>query len=201
MENDNFDNIEENFGSKPNIYIFGLITEKTSEIVVHDLIELSQALFDRKIPKPEIFIYLNTDGGDLGEMYAIFDAIQHVKNKGIIVNTVGLGKVMSAGLVLLAAGSKNCRKVGKNTRLMFHQISTEYNGNLSELKIDVAETDFVQNQYVTSLIECGKQKKEFWKKILNTKTDYFFSPNEAIQMGIADSILDQPNNIKKPRKR
>src|SRR5688572_14317935 len=99
-----YDNFFEKHNDK-SIYLFGTIGEKSSLEFIQDLFALSSELLeDDNNEKPEICICLNSEGGDLTEMYAICDAIEYVKAQGVIVSIIGLGKIMSAGLMILASG-------------------------------------------------------------------------------------------------
>ena len=173
-----------------NIYIFGNISEKMSFEVVADLVELSANIVNNGMINPEITIFLNTEGGDLTEMYAIYDMIKFVQNKGIDVSIIGLGKVMSAGLTLLGAGTKGKRKVSKNTRLMFHEIRTEYSGDISELRAEIKESDFVQDQYLTCLVNDTSKNRAHYEQILKERVNHYFSPETAIEWGLADEVFD-----------
>lgn len=183
-----------------NIYIFGNISEKMSFEVVADLVELSANIVNNGMINPEITIFLNTEGGDLTEMYAIYDMIKFVQNKGIDVSIIGLGKVMSAGLTLLGAGTKGKRKVSKNTRLMFHEIRTEYSGDISELRAEIKESDFVQDQYLTCLVNDTSKNRAHYEQILKERVNHYFSPETAIEWGLIDEVFDvqdMPRVVKK----
>lgn len=173
-----------------NIYIFGNISEKMSFEVVTTLVELSSDIIQNGMIDPEITVFVNTEGGDLTEMYAIYDMMEFIKNKGIAISTIGIGKVMSAGLILLGAGTKGKRKISKNTRLMLHEIQTEYSGSISELKTEIQESDLVQNQYLDSLIKATNKNKTFFENIIKNKINYYFSPQVAVEWGLADEIFD-----------
>ena len=62
---------------------------------------------------------VSTEGGSVQDMFAVYDCMRDIK-KDCDIRTFGIGKVMSAGVLLLAAGTKGSRRVGKSCRLMLH---------------------------------------------------------------------------------
>ena len=100
------------------IMLMGDLTEEKSLEIITALIVLSaQVNAETGVPDP-IKIYVSTYGGSADEMFGIYDVMNMCKEKGVIIETVGLGKVMSAGTLILSAGSKGHRKIGKHTRVM-----------------------------------------------------------------------------------
>ncbi len=71
-------------------------------------------------------------------MFALYDAMKYVQSFKIPVDTVGVGKIMSAGVLLLAAGT--CRKVGKNASIMYHLTANSVDGNIFDIECELAET-------------------------------------------------------------
>ena len=82
------------------IIILNDVDEESSSSSIKDLFSFAQK--DKKKP---IYVIVNSYGGSVYEMFAIYDAIQYVKSMGITVYTMGIGKVMSSGLVILVGGS------------------------------------------------------------------------------------------------
>lgn len=192
-----YDNFFEKHNDK-SIYLFGTIGEKSSLEFIQDLFALSSELLeDDNNEKPEICICLNSEGGDLTEMYAICDAIEYVKAQGVIVSIIGLGKIMSAGLMILASGSKGYRILGRNTRLMLHEIQSDYSGSFNDIKTEFEETKYVQQVYIKTLTEITKRKPAFFEKYLKNKANYYFTPEEAIEWGLADKVLETTIGNKK----
>lgn len=172
-----------------NIFLFGAIDGKTSADLIADLFSVANDLVDNQVPDPCITIYVNTEGGEIYEMYAIQDVIDHIKRQGIIIQTVGLGQVMSAGLILLACGSKGHRFVGKRTRLMFHEVSNSVSGSFDHVKTEFSETQYLQDQYIDTIVSISKKSKLFYKKLLDKKNNQYFTADEAITWGLADRLL------------
>lgn len=172
-----------------NIFLFGAIDGKTSSELISELFSVANELVDNHVENPYITIYVNTEGGEIYEMYAIQDVIDHIKKQGIIVQTVGLGQVMSAGLILLACGTKGHRFVGKRTRLMFHEVSNSVSGSFDHVKTEFSETQYLQDQYIDTIVSISKKSKLFYKKLLDKKNNQYFTADEAITWGLADRLL------------
>lgn len=172
-----------------NIYLFDEINEKTSMNLVSDLNDIMDMLDYYEIEDSNIYIHLNTVGGDVSDMFAIVDSITAAKKRGFIIHTIGLGKVMSAGLIVLASGSEGFRSVGKNTRLMFHEVRGDTSGTYDHIKNEYKEIVFAQNEYIKSLTLMTKKDKKFYQDLLLRKNNYYFTAKEAVTWGIADKIL------------
>jgi len=178
--------------SKPinsDVFLFGEVNTKSSRDLIEDLLAVTNELLDNKIEDPYISVYVNTEGGDVYEMYAIQDTIDFIKKQGIIVQTIGIGQVMSAGLIILACGTKGQRFVGKKTRLMFHQISAGNSGTVDHIKTEFSEVEYLQNQYIDTIVDLSKKTKTFYKKLLDKKNNHYFTAEEAISWGIVDKLL------------
>jgi len=111
---------------EPEMRVVGLYTDITEEKVA----ELTQALLylnetnrlkeDDEEKKP-IDFYISTYGGNADDMFALYDIMKQVQQETEI-HTIGMGKVMSAGVLLLAGGTPGHRKIGKNCRIMLHSV-------------------------------------------------------------------------------
>ena len=96
---------------------------------------------------------------------------------------------MSAGVLLLAAGTKGQRKVGKHTRIMMHSVRGGHIGNIHSLENEMNETRYLQNQHIEALVEETKLTKRKLNNMLSKKVDVYIGAEEAIKMGIADIIV------------
>ena len=105
------------------------------------------------------------------------------------IDTLGLGKVMSAGVLLLASGTKGNRQIGENCRLMLHGVSAGQHGNISDLENEMAEAKWTQDRLIACLTEETKMTKRQVKKILAKRMNVYFTAEEAVELGIADEIV------------
>ena len=192
----------------PNLFIFGQINDKTSLEFIGELWALCTEIIATPKTPLELSITISSDGGEISSMNAICDAIEFVKNSGFTVHTIGLGSVMSAALLILGSGTKGYRKIGKNTRLMFHPIISEHGGTYNTIKTEYEETKYCQDQYLDKLCELTGKNKAYYEDILAKDMNYYFRAEEAISWGLADIVfnacalpLTNPIVARKPKKK
>ena len=178
------------------ISLYGDVSErKCSEIVntLFALKDLHRAYADpseeelEEEPDP-IEMLISTHGGNTVDMFAVYDTMSLVK-KECDISTIGLGKVMSAGVLLLAAGTKGKRKVGAHCRLMLHGVSAGHVGEIHNLKNELEEAQWMQDQYVECLSKNTNMTKRQIKKLIDKQINTYFDAKEAIEYGIADEII------------
>jgi len=131
---------------------------------------------------------VSTEGGSVTDMFALYDCMREVR-KDCEINSFGVGKVMSAGVLLLAGGTKGTRKIGRNCRLMLHAISGGHFGSLKELETDIKEVKWYQAQYAKALAEETNLTEKKIRAIFRKKTDTYFDAQQAVEWGIADEIV------------
>ena len=131
---------------------------------------------------------ISTWGGSAADMFSIYDIMRTVR-VDCDINTFGLGKVMSAGVLLLAAGTKGKRKIGKNCRVMLHGVTSGQHGNISDLENEMAEAKWTQERLVVCLSEETNMTKKQVKKILEKRMNVYFTAEEAVELGMADEIV------------
>ena len=138
-------------------------------------------------PEPVDFL-ISTEGGDVQEMFSIYDCMRDVQ-KDCEIHTFGIGKVMSAGILLLAAGTKGKRRVGKHCRLMMHSVQGGHFGSIKELETDIREVRWYQDQFIKSIVEETNLDRREIKNIFRRKTDTYFDAEQAVEWGIADEVV------------
>ena len=161
--------------------IFQDIDEKKAEDIVYALKLYS---LDSKDP---IEFYVSTNGGSATDMFAIYDFMRDVKQE-IEISTYGLGKVMSAGVLLLAAGTTGTRRIGKYCRIMIHSVIGGNAGGLHDLKNEMKEIQHVQDMYIDALCAETKFTKKKLKELFGKNVNIYLSSEEAVKYGIADII-------------
>jgi len=131
---------------------------------------------------------ISTLGGSAQEMFGLHDLMRAVRDQ-CEIHTVGLGKVFSAGTLLLASGSKGHRKIGKNCRVMIHSVISGNHGSIHSLENEMDEIRWVQDRYIEAMVQETNMSKSHLKKILNRKVNAYFTAEEAVELGIADTIF------------
>ena len=183
------------------INLYGDITEQKGADVVGALLFLennSHALVPENIEDPNskeilvarsISMMISTHGGSASDMFSILDVMEMVKERTCNIETYGIGKVMSAGVPILAAGSKGKRMVGKNCRIMLHNVMAGTGGTIFSMENELEEIKWVQERYIETLASYTKLTPSKIKKLLKAQRDVYISAEEAIKMGIADEII------------
>ena len=139
--------------NEPDMRIIGLfsdvVEDKIAEIV-HAFLYLNEVnKSDPDVQKP-IEFYLSTYGGSSDDMFALYDVMRQVMQTSEI-HTIGMGKVMSAGVLLLAAGTKGKRQIGKHCRVMIHSAMAGSHGSLPNLVNELEALKRIQEDYVEAL--------------------------------------------------
>jgi len=171
------------------IGLFSDIQEEPIAEIVHALMYLNETNKNKKEEKKEpIEFYLSTYGGSADDMFALYDIMKNIQ-KTTEIHTVGVGKVMSAGVPLLACGTKGKRRIAKNCRIMIHSVSAGNQGNIHDLVNELEAVEELQKMYINCLVEETKMTESQLKKMLKRKVNVYLSAEQAIKLGIADEIL------------
>jgi len=184
-------------GGKPKdpriIGLFGSVEEEKAGELCYHLITMSEpqpSMIEDEEPEPleDITFYVSTYGGSADDMFSIYDVMNFAKSR-CDVSTVGLGKVMSAGVLLLAAGTKGKRKIGRNCRVMIHAVSSGNVGTIHNLVNELGEIQNLQEAYIDAIVENSNFTKRTLKKLMDRKVNVYLSAEEAIEHGIADELI------------
>ena len=135
-----------------------------------------------------IEIVISTNGGNADDMFAVYDAIRWIR-KTIDVETYGLGKVMSAGTLLLAAGTKGKRKIGKHCRVMIHSVIGGSIGPMHQLDNEMKEVKAIQESYIKAICEETNLTERKLRALLKKKVNIYLTAEEAVEHGFADIIV------------
>ena len=137
---------------------------------------------------PPVEMLISTPGGSADDMFAIYDIMRVVREKCDII-TYGIGKVMSAGVLLLAAGTKGQRKIGKHCRVMIHSVVAGSAGSFHNLENEMDEIRNTQDAYIKALAKETKMSPSKIRKLVDKKVNIYLSAEEAVELGIADIIV------------
>ena len=180
--------------------VYGDVNEEKCSEAVYGLHALhltgkSRALENPKDPDSDIIelhepleFIISTHGGLAADMFSVYDTMREIREKTPII-TKGLGKVMSAGVLLLAAGTKGRRKIGRYCRVMIHGVMAGQHGYLADVENEFKETRAIQRMYVKALSDETNMSQAYVKKLMNKKTNVYLDAEEAVKLGIADIIF------------
>lgn len=129
-----------------------------------------------------------SEGGNVWDMFAVYDMLRDVQRTCTVI-THGIGKVMSAAVLLLAAGSKGKRKISRNCRVMMHEVSAEHGGTARMLTNELKEVNYLQDRYIDSLVSETKMTRKQILTMFEKSYDVYMDAEEAVKLGIADIII------------
>jgi ATP-dependent Clp endopeptidase proteolytic subunit ClpP len=141
-------------------------------------------------------IMINSYGGSVYSLLAMLDILSCTTKP---ICTVAMGKAMSCGSVLLAAGTPGYRYMGKNAHVMIHEVSSFAMGKTTEVKEDIKNTERLNDILLTKLGElCKKKDKKFFHKEIKKRTnlDWFMEGKECKKLGLVD-VVGMPYFLKK----
>jgi ATP-dependent Clp protease protease subunit len=150
---------------------------------------VAQLLFlEAEDPDSDVRLYLNSPGGDAYAGLAIYDAMQYVKPN---VQTYCVGMAMSAAAMLLAGGAPGKRFVLPNSKVMIHQGSGGFRGTPSDIQIAAREILSLTRRYAEVIALHARRDVE--QVVRDIDRDRFLDPQEAVEYGVADSVLATRN--------
>jgi len=163
------------------IFLGEQVTSETANRIVAQLLFL-----EAEDPEKDIYMYINSPGGSVYDGLGIFDSMQHVKPD---IHTVCVGLAACMGAFLLAAGTKGKRSSLRHSRIMIHQPLGGARGQASDIRIQADEILFLKERLNTELSERTGKDYETIKE--DTDRDFYMSPNEAVEYGLIDLVLDK----------
>ena len=135
-------------------------------------------------PDKDINLYINSPGGDITALFAIYDTMQYVKCD---VSTTVMGQAASAAAVLLLAGARGKRFALPHSRVLLHQPHGQAGGQAVDIEIQAREI-IRYRQLLDQLIaeHTGQPLEKVGK---DTDRDYILTAQEAVQYGIVDEVI------------
>lgn len=146
---------------------------------------VAQLLFlDHDDPEADISIYINSPGGEVYAGLAMYDTIRMIRPD---VKTYCVGMAASMAAVLLASGTPGKRYALPNSRIMIHQGSAGFRGNVPDIEIAARETLTLTTKLTQILADHTGQT--FDKVKADTQRDYYMTGDEAKGYGLVDDVL------------
>jgi ATP-dependent Clp protease protease subunit len=131
-------------------------------------------------------LYINSTGGDLYSALALVDIMKSSEHS---IRTITIGSAMSAAFLIAASGTKGERYVGKNATFMCHQFTESTEGKYHDLKATMKGNEMSNEMMVAILKEATGLAPSIIKKKLLPASDVYLTPQEAVDLGIADHLL------------
>jgi ATP-dependent Clp protease protease subunit len=145
----------------------------------------AQMLFlESEDPEKDINLYINSPGGDITGLLAIYDTMKYIKPD---VSTFCFGQAASAAAVLLGAGSKGKRYALPHARVLLHQPWGGVGGQASDIEIQAREILRMKDMLNSMLAHDTGQSVERVNK--DTDRDFIISADEAVEYGLIDEVI------------
>ena len=135
-------------------------------------------------PDKDINLYINSPGGDITSLFAIYDTMQYVKCD---VSTTVMGQAASAAAVLLLAGAKGKRFALPHSRVLLHQPHGQAGGQAVDIEIQAREIIRYRQLLDQLIAEHTGQPLE--KVSRDTDRDYILTAQEAVEYGVVDEVI------------
>jgi ATP-dependent Clp protease protease subunit len=161
------------------IFLGTPIDDTIANLIMAQLLHL-----ESEDPDKDIFLYINSPGGSITSLFAIYDTMQYIKPD---VNTVCMGMAASAAAVILAGGAHGKRYALPHARVMLHQPHGGAQGQASDIEIQAKLIVQMREQLNQILADHTGQNLE--KISLDTERDYWMLADAAKDYGVIDGIL------------
>lgn len=167
------------------VFVAGPIEDQMATIVVAQLLYL-----ESDNPKKEISMYINSPGGVVTSGLSIYDTMQYIRPK---VTTLVIGQAASMGSLLLAAGSPEMRFALPSSRIMVHQPSGGYQGQVTDILIHAKEVEDLKRRLNEIYVKHTGQDYDTIETAL--ERDNFMIPEMAKDWGLIDDIVQQRKEL------
>lgn len=131
----------------------------------------------------DIYMYVNSPGGEVNAMYAIFDTMKYIKPD---IVTIGYGQCCSAGSFILAAGTKGKRYALPNTQIMIHEMAGGTQGKMHDMRSRYEHMQTLYEKMAEHYVELTGQKLNKIKK--DMEKDHWLTSEDAKTYGLIDKV-------------
>ncbi len=163
------------------IFVTGVVEDNMASLIVAQLLYL-----ESDNPKKEIAMYINSPGGVVSSGLSIYDTMQFIRPA---VATLCMGQAASMGSLLLTAGEKGMRGALPNARVMLHQPSGGYQGQVTDIMIHAKEVESLKCRLNEIYVKHTGQDFDTIEKALDR--DNFLTADMAKEFGLIDTIHEK----------
>ncbi|MFM9973580.1 MAG: ATP-dependent Clp protease proteolytic subunit [Beijerinckiaceae bacterium] len=163
------------------IFLTGPVEDYSASLIVAQLLFL-----EAENPKKEINFYINSPGGVVTSGLSIYDTMQFIRCP---VSTLCVGQAASMGSLLLTAGAKDMRFALPNARIMVHQPSGGFQGQVTDILIHAREVESLKRRLNEIYVRHAGRTYEEIENAL--ERDNFMTADAAVTFGLIDKVLDK----------
>ncbi|WP_445503972.1 ATP-dependent Clp protease proteolytic subunit [Microvirga sp. G4-2] len=163
------------------IFLTGPVEDYSASLIVAQLLFL-----EAENPKKEISFYINSPGGVVTSGLSIYDTMQFIRCP---VSTLCVGQAASMGSLLLTAGEKGMRFALPNARIMVHQPSGGYQGQVTDIMIHARESEALKRRLNEIYVgHTGRNYEEIERAL---ERDNFMTAEAAREFGLIDQVIEK----------
>jgi ATP-dependent Clp protease protease subunit len=155
------------------------IDDTVANLIMAQLLHL-----ESEDPDKDINLYINSPGGEITGLFAIYDTMQYIKPD---IMTICMGQAASAAAVLLAAGTKGKRYALPHARIMIHQPYGGAGGQAADIEIQAKE--IIRMRELLDKVLAHHTGQPIEKVAKDTDRDFIMSADEAKEYGIIDEVI------------
>jgi len=155
------------------------VDDQIANLIVAQLLHL-----ESEDPDKDIFLYINSPGGQVYAGLAIYDTMQFIKPE---VSTICVGMAMSMGAVILAGGAQGKRMALPNSKILIHQGSAGFSGQPTDIEIQAREVIGLKRNLEEIMAKHTGQSTEKLQKDMDR--DYYMTAEEAKEYGVIDRVI------------
>ncbi|NMF84822.1 ATP-dependent Clp endopeptidase proteolytic subunit ClpP [Nodosilinea sp. P-1105] len=170
------------------IFLGQEVTSDSANLIVAQMLFL-----EAEDPEKDIYLYINSPGGSVTAGLGIYDTMNHIRPQ---VCTICVGLAASMGAFLLAAGEQGKRMSLPNSRIMIHQPLGGAQGQATDIEIQAKEILYLKQRLNEALAK--NTGKSLDKIAEDTERDFFMSPQEAVDYGLIDQVIDRTSVGSRP---
>ncbi|MBS1613377.1 MAG: ATP-dependent Clp protease proteolytic subunit [Bacteroidetes bacterium] len=173
---------DEKFLEQRRVFLWGPVTDESSEKVVNRLLYL-----EAHDPGKDIFFYINSPGGVVTSGMVVYDTMQMITSP---VHTICMGLAASMGSILLSGGHKGTRQIWPSGRVMIHQPSLGgMYGQATDIEITAQE--ILKTKQSSAALLAANTGRTYEQVMKDFDRDYWMNAQQALEYGIVDKIADK----------
>ncbi len=164
--------------------LFGEVDEASIRDASEFIIKSNQLMTTTR----DLTIFVNTIGGNCADGFALIDLMDISR---LPIRTVGLGNVISMGVLILCAGAKGKRIITRNAMIMAHQFSDVVSGKFHELMSAAKAEVYLKHQFIEHFKRHSTMDDKTIEDVAFAKSDVWLTPKECKKYGLVDDVVDE----------
>ena len=163
------------------VFFSGALDDTVANLLIAQLLHL-----EADDPGKDIRLYINSPGGDMNALFAVYDTMQVIRSD---ISTVCIGQAASAAAVILAGGTAGKRFALPTSRVLIHQPHGGAQGQSTDIEIQVREMVYLRERMVEALAHHTGQTQE--RILADIDRDYIVRGEAAVAYGLVDHVLEK----------